>query len=46
LSVVKERFQAIGFDVGPTSPEEYDEIIRRQMEIFTRVARSAGLISY
>jgi tripartite-type tricarboxylate transporter receptor subunit TctC len=46
LPDVKERFQAIGFDVGPTSPEEYDEIIRRQMEIFTRVARSAGLISY
>jgi tripartite-type tricarboxylate transporter receptor subunit TctC len=42
---IKERFQAIGFEVGPTTPEEYDQIIRKQMEIFTRVAKSAGLLA-
>ncbi|HEV7799864.1 MAG TPA: tripartite tricarboxylate transporter substrate binding protein [Burkholderiales bacterium] len=44
LPEVKERMQAIAFEPAPTAPEEYDRIIRNQMEIFTRVAKAAGLI--
>jgi tripartite-type tricarboxylate transporter receptor subunit TctC len=42
---VKERMQAISFDIAPTTPEEYDRIIRRQIEVFTKVAIAAGLIA-
>lgn len=41
---VKERMYAISFDPAPTTPEEYDRIIRNQVEIFTKVAKSAGLL--
>jgi tripartite-type tricarboxylate transporter receptor subunit TctC len=41
---VKERMHAITFDPAPTTPEEYDRIIRNQIEIFTKVAKSAGLL--
>jgi tripartite-type tricarboxylate transporter receptor subunit TctC len=41
---VKERMYAISFDPAPTSPEEYDRIIRNQMDIFTKVAKAAGLL--
>ena len=42
---VKERMYAISFDPAPSTPEEYDRMIRNQMEIFTKVARSAGLLA-
>lgn len=42
---VKERFRALGFELAPTTPEEYDRIIRKQIEIFTKVAKAAGLIA-
>jgi tripartite-type tricarboxylate transporter receptor subunit TctC len=42
---VKERMAAIAFELAPTTPEEYDAIIRKQIEVFTKVAKSAGLIS-
>jgi tripartite-type tricarboxylate transporter receptor subunit TctC len=45
LPDVKERMQAIAFEPGPTTPEEYDQIIRSQLEIFTKVAKAAGLIA-
>ena len=35
----------ITFEIAPTSPEEFDRIIRNQIEIFTKVAKSAGLIA-
>jgi tripartite-type tricarboxylate transporter receptor subunit TctC len=41
---VKERMYAISFDPGTTTPEEYDEILRKQIEIFTKVAKAAGLL--
>jgi tripartite-type tricarboxylate transporter receptor subunit TctC len=41
---VKERMQGISFDVAPTTPEEYDQIVRKQLEIFNKVAKAAGLI--
>jgi tripartite-type tricarboxylate transporter receptor subunit TctC len=42
---VKERFFAISFDPAPTTPEEYDQIIRKYLETFDRVARNIGLIA-
>ena len=41
---VKEHMQAIGFEAASTTPEEYDRIIRTQMEIFAKVAKAAGLL--
>jgi tripartite-type tricarboxylate transporter receptor subunit TctC len=41
---VKERMYAISFDPAATTPEEYDRIVRSQIEVFTKVAKSAGLI--
>ena len=35
---------AISFDPSPTTPEEYDRQVRAQLEIFSRVAKSVGLI--
>jgi tripartite-type tricarboxylate transporter receptor subunit TctC len=42
---VKERMQSMAFDPAPTSPEEFDRIVRAQIDIFTKVAKSAGLIA-
>jgi tripartite-type tricarboxylate transporter receptor subunit TctC len=42
---LKERMAAISFDVAPTTPEEYDKAVRRQLEVFGEVARAAGLIA-
>ncbi|HZM44816.1 MAG TPA: tripartite tricarboxylate transporter substrate binding protein [Burkholderiales bacterium] len=43
LPDVKERMYAMSFDPAPTTPEEYDEIIRKQFETFARVAKAVGL---
>ena len=40
---VKKQMAIINFVPAPTSPEEYDAIIRNQLVIFDRVARQAGL---
>jgi tripartite-type tricarboxylate transporter receptor subunit TctC len=42
---VKDRMYAISFDPAPTTPEEFDKIVRNQIEIFTKIARTAGLIA-
>ena len=42
---LKERMAAISFDIAPTTPEEYDKAVRRQIEVFTEVAKAAGLIA-
>ena len=41
---VKERMYAMSFDIAHTTPEEYDQIVRKQIETFTRVAKAVGLI--
>jgi tripartite-type tricarboxylate transporter receptor subunit TctC len=41
---VKERMYAISFDPSPTTPEEYDREVRRQIEVFTMVAKAIGMI--
>src|SRR5688572_8284030 len=44
LPDVKERMYAMSFDPAPTTPEEYEREIRRQIEVFTKVAKAVGLI--
>ena len=44
LPDVKEKMYAMSFDPAPTTPEEYDEIIRKQLETFARVAKAVGLV--
>ena len=44
LPDVKERLSAMSFDPSPTTPEEYDREVRRQIEVFTTVAKALGLI--
>lgn len=44
MADVKERMYAISFDPAPTTPEEYDRIVRKQLETFGRVAKAVGLI--
>jgi tripartite-type tricarboxylate transporter receptor subunit TctC len=41
---LKERFHAIAFDVAPTTPAEYDKAVRKQIEVFTTVAKAAGMV--
>ena len=43
LPDVQQRMQAMSFVPAPTTPEEYDRILRGLIETFTRVARDAGL---
>ena len=45
LPDVRERLQAVGFYLEPTTPEEYDKILRRQIESLSKVARDAGLLA-
>ena len=41
---VKERMYAMSFEPAATTPEEYDREVRRQIEIFTTVAKVVGLL--
>jgi tripartite-type tricarboxylate transporter receptor subunit TctC len=43
LADIKERMLAQGFIAAPTTPEEYDKILRGQIETLSRVVREAGL---
>ncbi len=43
LPDVKERLQAMGFHLAPSTPEEHDRILRDQIETFSQVARLVGL---
>ena len=43
LPDIKERLQPTGFIPAPTTPEEYDKILREQIETLSKVARDAGL---
>jgi tripartite-type tricarboxylate transporter receptor subunit TctC len=42
---IRQRMQAISFDPAPSTPEEYDRIVRNQLEIFAKIAKAAGLIA-
>jgi tripartite-type tricarboxylate transporter receptor subunit TctC len=40
---IKERLQGMGGTPAPTTPEEYDKILRSQIETITRLAIDIGL---
>jgi len=40
---VRERMTNQGFVAAPTTPEEYDRILRAQIETLSKVVREAGL---
>lgn len=44
LPDVKQRMENIGFEPAPTTPEEYDRIVRNQIETFTEVSKAVGLL--
>lgn len=43
LPDIKERLQAMSFFPAPTTPEEFDKIVRADIATFTRVAKLVGL---
>ena len=43
LPDVKQRILALGLDVVPTTPAEFDKLIADQVEISARLARKAGI---
>ena len=43
LPEVKRQMDAMSFEPAPTTPEEYDRILRGLIQTFSRVAREAGL---
>ena len=45
LPEVRQQMDAMTFEPAPTSPEEYDRILRALIKTFSRVARDAGLVS-
>ncbi len=40
---VKQRFQTIGVDVVASTPEEFDKLIRREMERFGKMIKDLGI---
>jgi tripartite-type tricarboxylate transporter receptor subunit TctC len=43
LPDMKERLQGMGYFSAPTTPDEFDNILRNQIETLSRVVRDAGL---
>jgi tripartite-type tricarboxylate transporter receptor subunit TctC len=43
LPDIKERLQGMGFVPAPTTPEEFDRIVRADIATFTKVAKLVGL---
>jgi hypothetical protein len=42
---INERLKSYDFNVVPSTPEEYDKILRADIEVFRQVGRAAGLIA-
>lgn len=45
LPDIRERLQALSFAPASSTPEELDKILREQIEMFSKVAKDAGLRS-
>jgi len=45
LPEVKDRLQAVDFNVLTSTPEQFDRSLRSDIEVFSKVAKSAGLIA-
>ena len=43
LPDIRERFDNLGFNIAPSTPEEHEKNLRADIEAFTRVARQIGL---
>ena len=43
LPDMKEKLQGMGYFSAPSTPEEFDAILRTQIETLSRVVRDAGL---
>jgi tripartite-type tricarboxylate transporter receptor subunit TctC len=43
LPEVRQQMTAMAFEPGPTTPEEYDKLIREMIGMFGKIAVSAGL---
>jgi len=43
LPEIKERLQNMGFVPVPTTPEDFDKIVRTDIETFKEMAQAAGL---
>jgi tripartite-type tricarboxylate transporter receptor subunit TctC len=43
LDEIRERLQAIGFHIAPSTPEETDRMLRADVQSFSRLVRDAGL---
>jgi tripartite-type tricarboxylate transporter receptor subunit TctC len=43
LPDIKERLNALGFHPQPSTPEEYDKILRTQIETLSKLVRDVGL---
>ena len=41
----KSRWAPIGMEPRPTSPEDFDRLIRSEIELYRRIARSANITS-
>lgn len=41
----KTRWAPIGMEPRPTSPEDFDRLIRSEIELYTRIARAANITS-
>jgi len=44
LPDIRERLDAMGFAPAPTTPEEFDRIVRADIATFTKIGILAGLI--
>ena len=40
---IQKRLHAIGMEAAPTAPEELDGLIKQQMAIVAKLAKTAGL---
>ena len=45
LPDIKERLQTMGFVPVPSTPEEFDRIVRADIQLFSKVAKLAGMIT-
>jgi tripartite-type tricarboxylate transporter receptor subunit TctC len=43
LPDVRERLQGIGYQIAPGTPDEYDALLRTQIETLSKVTREVGL---
>ena len=45
LAEIRDKFQAVDFNVVTSTPEAFDRMLRADIEVFSKVAKAAGLIA-